>query len=169
MRYRILSLMSPILLTAVTGCLTHSNCVTDDSSTVVQCGSQRLHVHVTVDPPETVTKQPEAAVEGQRLLAVDEQNKALLARVHELEAALQQKEQVLAQTNGQVQTASQEVVRAREELQRLKQNIGVLRDRLSASEKENLNTLQTIVSSLEEGTQPPSPTQGPAPPATPRR
>jgi chromosome segregation ATPase len=84
-----------------------------------------------------------------KLTAVEEERKVLAARVQQLETALEEKDKALAQVSKEVQAASEEMAQARDELQRWKQQVVVLREKLGGAEKDNLATLQSIVSYLE--------------------
>ncbi len=84
-----------------------------------------------------------------KLTAVEDEKKTLGMRVQQLEASLEEKDKALAQISKEVQAASEEIARSREELQRWKQQAAALRDKLGGAEKDNLATLQSIVSYLE--------------------
>lgn len=175
---------------ASAGCWwTTNEIVVNDGTGYIQCGGQRFRVHLTIDPADTPSAptpypvppvrpyppppgtQPYAAPpEQQGRSAVEQQNFALLSKVHDLETSVQEKDHALAQSNSQIESASREMARAREELQHLKQDVSTLRDRLTAAEKDNVSTLQSIVSSLEAGTKPgvaPANSAAEKPPATP--
>jgi len=85
-----------------------------------------------------------------RLEAVEEERKSLSMRVQQLENSLEEKDKALAQASREMQAAGEELAHARDELQRWKQLTVALRDKLGGAEKENLATLQSIVSCLEQ-------------------
>jgi chromosome segregation ATPase len=102
---------------------------------------------LNLKPDETAA---ERALElTHKLSAAEEEKKTLTMRVQQLEVSLDEKDKALAQVSKEVQAASEEMVRAREELQRWKQQVAMLRDKLGGAEKDNLATLQSIVSYLE--------------------
>jgi chromosome segregation ATPase len=106
---------------------------------------------LNLKPDETAA---ERALElTHKLTAAEEEKKALTMRVQQLETSLDEKDKALVQVAKEVQAASEEIARSREELQRWKQQVTALREKLGGAEKDNLATLQSIVSYLEHMTE----------------
>jgi hypothetical protein len=91
---------------------------------------------------------------AQKLNSAEEEKRSLSVRVHQLEEALDAKDKALAKVTREVQTAGDEVKQAREELQQWRPQMAALREKLKSAEKENLATLRSIVSALEDGLAP---------------
>ena len=118
-----------------------------------EAGSTRTQPTVTgsqlnLKPDETLTQK--ALELSQKLNAAEEEQKAQALRTQQLEAALEEKDKTLLQATKEIQSASEELTRARADLQRSKQEVSTLRDKLRSAEKENLATLQSITSYLEQ-------------------
>ena len=115
-----------------------------------------------------ITHHPEAAVKGsnlssqemagnlpallaaQRLQPPEEERRVVQQRMQMLEATVLDQERALSQANNDMKAATDEVARARKELQQWKSEMAGLRDRLRNSEKENLATLQSMVALVEQ-------------------
>jgi Trp operon repressor len=115
----------------------------------------------TAHPLAAVEVHPERLAElTQRLAVSEDERKALAARAQLLETALEDKEKALAQVGKEIQSSRDEVTRVRAELQRSRQEITDIRNRLRSAEKDNLATLQSIVSMLEQMVEPDKPAEG---------
>jgi hypothetical protein len=100
----------------------------------------------------------QAAYLAQKLGQMEDERKVLMARTQQLEISLDERERALFETRNEVQAATDEVSRTFQDLQRLKQENANLRERLRLSEKESMQTLQSIVDLLKkmaEGEKPP--------------
>ena len=86
----------------------------------------------------------------QKLVTSEEEKKTLAARVQQLELTVEEKEKAQVQATQEIKAATEEVARARSELQRWKQQVVALREKLGSAEKENLETLSSIVGVLEK-------------------
>ena len=97
-----------------------------------------------------------------RLTEAEAQNRALAARVQQLELSVQDRDKQLLQAREKVQAACAEMAHAREEIGQWKQSVQTLREKLNTAEKDDLTTLQSVVTVLEQMNQnasgpPPSP------------
>ena len=90
-------------------------------------------------------------VELARLLeAAGVENRALVGRIHALEATGIAREQALAEALREVETASTEVGRAKTDLEQMRKEITALKDRLEQVEKEDVETLKLVISALDK-------------------
>jgi chromosome segregation ATPase len=103
--------------------------------------------------------------------ALEEEKKSLSYRVQQLLAdvdernrTIQEKERMLAYASSEFQAAAEELKQAREQFQRFKSEVAGLRDNLRGAEKENLATLQSIVTCLEQVLQHDKPAEAPKEP-----
>ncbi|MDB5312206.1 MAG: hypothetical protein JWO38_6408 [Gemmataceae bacterium] len=78
------------------------------------------------------------------------ENRALVGRIKDLEAVAVGREQALAETLREVESASAEVTRARADLQSLRKELAGLKDRLEQVEKEDVETLRAVIAALEK-------------------
>jgi hypothetical protein len=86
---------------------------------------------------------------AKHLEAAGLENRALLGRIRDLEAAGVGREQALAETLRDVEVASAEVARARADIQVLRKEIAALRDRLEKADIDEVETLRLVIASLE--------------------
>jgi hypothetical protein len=91
----------------------------------------------------------QAADLSQKLAELQDENKALLARLQGLQGLLEERERAVLTSRGEVQTATQEVAQARQELTRCRQEIASLREHVRAADKENQESMQSLVKVLE--------------------
>lgn len=91
----------------------------------------------------------QAADLSQKLAELQDENKALLARLQGVQALLEERERAVLSSRGEVQTATQEVAQARQELTRCRQEIASLREHIRAADKENQESMQSLVKVLE--------------------
>jgi septal ring factor EnvC (AmiA/AmiB activator) len=99
---------------------------------------------------------------ARRLEACIADNQMLTARVKSLQATGEGREQALAEAMRDVESATNDVVRSRADLEALRKENAVLRDRLRQLEKEDLETLRIVISALERLLEP-GPLKGVAP------
>ncbi|WP_020468441.1 hypothetical protein [Zavarzinella formosa] len=93
----------------------------------------------------------ERAVELAKLLdGADAENRSLNNRVKTLELALENREKMLREDEGEITKASQDLVQSRAELQRLRDEFVKVRAKLKMVEKEDLDTLRLIIQALEK-------------------
>lgn len=104
----------------------------------------RLHVA----PGETATAR--ALELSAKLEATENEKQGLATHVRDLHATVEEKDKQLAQATKDVTEARAELARARTELERWKQEMANLREKLRAADKENVATLQTTVSLLQQ-------------------
>lgn len=91
----------------------------------------------------------QAADLSQKLAELQDENKALVARLQGVQALLEERERAVLSSRGEVQTATQEVAHARQELTRCRQEIASLREHIRAADKENQESMQSLVKVLE--------------------
>lgn len=91
----------------------------------------------------------QAADLSQKLAELQDENKALLARLQGVQSLLEERERAVLSSRGEVQTATQEVAQARQELTRCRQEIASLRENIRAADKENQESMQSLVKLLE--------------------
>ncbi len=90
------------------------------------------------------------AMLSQKLAAADDERKILIARLHQLEATLEARDQALAASAQEIAAAQAEIAATRADMERWKRDMIKLRDKARTMEKENLGTLQSIISMLEQ-------------------
>src|SRR5262249_47200522 len=94
----------------------------------------------------------------------DQERQRLAAKVQELETALAEKDQALKQLGQEVQLSADEIARARAEMQHCNQELSALRARLHDAERENVTTLQSLISTVEQLVGPETPARQPESP-----
>lgn len=94
---------------------------------------------------------------ARRLVTVEEEKLALAAQAQQQAALLESKDRALLHAEQEVRAASAEVAKARADLQRWKQDMGTLRDRLRDAEQENVATLRSLIAWLEHALEPAKP------------
>jgi len=91
-----------------------------------------------------------ASVLTQKLTEQEDDRKALSGRLQFLEAQLQEKEQALVLAGGEMAAATEELVKTRKELQRWKQELAELRDKLRRTERDDKEALRAAIRMLEQ-------------------
>lgn len=91
----------------------------------------------------------QAADLSQKIAELQDENKALVARLQGLQGLLEERERAVLSSRGEVQAASQEVARARQEIARCRTEIAGLREHARAADKENQASMQALVNVLE--------------------
>jgi hypothetical protein len=81
---------------------------------------------------------------------VNRENLALLARIRQLEAVAEARETALSETLRDVQNASDEVTRTRNELQTLRKDLAALKTRVMQVEKDEAETLKAVITAIEK-------------------
>lgn len=93
----------------------------------------------------------ERAVELAKMLeVVDAENRNLQSRVKLLETTLESREKMLREDETEITKASQDLVSAKAELQKLREEFSKVKQKLKQVEKEDLETLKTIIFALEK-------------------
>ena len=87
---------------------------------------------------------------SQKLAAADDERKILIARLQQLEVTLEARDQALAASVHEVTAAQADIATTRADMERWKQEMLKLRDKARTIEKENLQTLQSIINMLEQ-------------------
>jgi hypothetical protein len=100
--------------------------------------------------PRTLPMNEQISMMSQRLASAEDDRKVLASRLHLIETQLEEKEKALAMATREIQESTAQVVRARNELQQWKKDTKGLRDRVATMEKENRETLETMVKTLEQ-------------------
>jgi hypothetical protein len=109
-----------------------------------------------MEPMITPTQPPPAPLGeqitqmAQRVASADDDRKALTARLQLLEEQLTEKDKALVHGNLEVREATQQVQAVRQEIHRWKQESESLRAKLQNSEKENRETLEAVIRSMEQ-------------------
>ena len=104
---------------------------------------------------------------SQRVASAEDDRKALAARLQLVEQELFEKEKAFARGAQEIQEATQQVQNARKEMQRWKQESEALRAKLQSIEKENRETLESVIHSMEQVVER-DPSKGTALPAIPK-
>jgi hypothetical protein len=104
----------------------------------------RLHV----PPGESAAGRVLALTE--QTAAAKAENDRLAERIRGLEAEVEAGQQALARATDEVMETRKELTNARTDLERWKQEIATLRERLGAADKDNLSTLQSTVVLLQQ-------------------
>jgi hypothetical protein len=113
----------------------------------------------------TVAKQNTAPAEvpadrvvdlTQRLATALAQNKELLAKIRELEAAGVKREQALAEALREVETASAEVAKTRATILALRTEVTALQKTVQQMEKDDVEILRMVIKALEKQLPPPA-------------
>jgi hypothetical protein len=86
---------------------------------------------------------------SQKLEELRDENRSLLARLQGVQGLLEERERAVLLSRGEVQAATQEVAHARQEVTRCRQEIAGLRERIRAADKENQDSMQSLVKMLE--------------------
>lgn len=87
---------------------------------------------------------------SQRIASVEDDRKTLATRLQMVEAQLDEKEKALAAATREIQEATAQVVRTRNDLQQWKKDMAALRDKLGSMDKEHRDTLEAIIRTLEQ-------------------
>jgi hypothetical protein len=86
----------------------------------------------------------------QRLAALEDDRKALAARLQAAEVQSRDKDQTVHQASYEIQESTKQLRKTREEMQRWKQEVDDLRTKVRGMEKENRSTLEGILKALEQ-------------------
>jgi hypothetical protein len=99
-------------------------------------------------PQETAIQR---AVElAQRLGIVEAERQALAIHVRQLEAALEARDRMLAESAREVEQATAEMAATRKDLSALRKELAAVADRTRQSEKADLDSMKAILASLEK-------------------
>jgi len=101
-------------------------------------------------PPKNLPMNDQISLMYQRLASCEDDRKVLASRLHMCEMQLEEKEKALAMATREIQETTGQIVRARNELQQWKKDMSALRDRLGSMEKDNRETLETMIKTLEQ-------------------
>lgn len=91
----------------------------------------------------------QAADLSQKLAELQDENKSLLARLQGVQTLLEERERAVLSSRSEVQAATQELAQARQEVTRCRQEIATLREHIRAADKENQDSMQSLVKVLE--------------------
>ncbi|MCX7665319.1 MAG: hypothetical protein N2112_07230 [Gemmataceae bacterium] len=93
----------------------------------------------------------ERAVElGLRVQSLEGENAELRNKIRQLEQLVENRERLLREDETELRNAAEDVVRARAELEAVRKDFAKLKARLRQVEKEDLETLRSIVTALEK-------------------
>jgi septal ring factor EnvC (AmiA/AmiB activator) len=99
-------------------------------------------------PHETAV---ERAVElAQRLGVVEAEKQALAIHVRQLEAALEARDRMLAESAREVEQATAEMTATRNDLRALRKELAAVSGQMRQSEKADLDSMKAILASLEK-------------------
>jgi hypothetical protein len=91
----------------------------------------------------------ERAIElAHQLSLLEGENKLLLMRVKQLEGDLESREKLIDTGKSEIESATQDVIRARLEIEGLRKDLSAARERLKQAAKDDVETLQTILTVL---------------------
>lgn len=100
--------------------------------------------------PQPVPVPEQVSLMAQKVASAEDDRKALAARLQLLETQLLEKEKALVQGSLEVRDATQQVHNARQDIERWKQETDTLRTKLQNMEKENRETLEAVIRSMEQ-------------------
>ncbi len=103
---------------------------------------------LNLGPNENPTEKAVQLAQG--LAGAEAENRLLFFRLKTLETELETRSRSLAESSEEVDQATSEVAKTRLELQTLRKDVSALRDRLRQIEKEDVETLRSIVAALEK-------------------
>lgn len=116
-----------------------------------------------------VREMPEHIVRlFERLHSVEDDRKAMRARMELIEGQLESKEENLGQAVKDIKSATDDINQTRLEVQRSKAEVLVLRKRITTLEKENKESLESIIRILEQMLDREKPSRQPKLPEGPR-
>lgn len=104
---------------------------------------------------------------SRKLTAAEEEKQALVAHAQQLAVLLEVKDRTLLQAEKEVRAAAEDVALTRADLQRWKEEMRLLRERLRGAEQENVATLRSLIATLERVLEPGKPPERPRPPEGP--
>jgi hypothetical protein len=149
--YPLVRAILPFCLTAIGGCQTvdwfpgcdaqfkYGNCAMPHGE-----GSPLVTYGQAASPFERVAELTH------QLAAAEDTRKVLVGRALFIETQLEDKEQALGQANQEIENALREIIRVREEMQQMRQELLRLRTRLRDAEKENKDTLESVIRMMEQ-------------------
>jgi hypothetical protein len=100
--------------------------------------------------PRMMPMNEQISMMSQRIASADDDRKVLASRLHLVETELEEKERALALATREIQESTAQVVKARNDLQQWKKDTKTLRDRFGSMEKENRETMETMIKTLEQ-------------------
>lgn len=86
----------------------------------------------------------------QKMADLDDERRVLATRITQLETQLREKDRALVQASFELQEATAQIGRTREDLDRWKNDMEKLRAKLRSMEKDSKVTLETIIHTLEQ-------------------
>jgi hypothetical protein len=95
-------------------------------------------------------RNEQIALMSEQLRNADQDRSVLAERLRLVEGQLSDKEKALAAATQEIQEATGQIVKTRNELQQWKKDMTTLRDRVGLMEKDNRETLETIIKTLEQ-------------------
>lgn len=87
---------------------------------------------------------------AQRLASLEDDRRVFAARAQQLENQLRDKDKALVQASVEIQEATAQIAKTREELQRWKLEMESVRGKLRNVERDNKTTLEAIIRTLEQ-------------------
>lgn len=100
-------------------------------------------------PPLPGIPNEQLSVLMQKMASLEDDRKALAARLQQTELQLREKDQTAVQASYEIQESTKQIRKTRDEMQRWKQEMDDLRSKIRGIEKENKATLEAILKGLE--------------------
>jgi hypothetical protein len=118
---------------------------------------------ITLPAPRIMPMNDQISLMSQRLASTEDDRKVLASRMHMLEVQLEEKDKALASAAREIQECTAKLVSTRNELAQWQKDMKTLRDRYRTMEKDNRETLEATIKTLEQYLErDKSPAKGPA-------
>jgi len=96
------------------------------------------------------SQSEQAAFFSQRMADIEDERKVLAIRITQLDSQLREKDRALVQASFELQEATSQIARTREDIDRWKGEMEKVRTKLRSVEKDSKVTLETLIHSLEQ-------------------
>jgi hypothetical protein len=110
---------------------------------------QPLDQPTQLPEPRVLPPNERISLMSQQLANAEDNRKVLAGRLQMVETQLAEKEKALAAATQEIQETTAQVVKTRNELQTWQKDMKNLRDKYGALEKDNRETLETMIKTLE--------------------
>ncbi|MFO0865828.1 MAG: hypothetical protein U0744_14450 [Gemmataceae bacterium] len=85
----------------------------------------------------------------QKMSAIEDDRKTMAGKLQQVELQMREKDQAIVQATYEIQESTKQIRRTRDEMQNWKQEMDDMRGKLRNVERENRQTLETVVKTLE--------------------
>ncbi|MBX9677693.1 MAG: hypothetical protein K2X38_02935 [Gemmataceae bacterium] len=85
----------------------------------------------------------------QKMSAIEDDRKTMSGKLQQVEVQMREKDQAIVQATYEIQESTKQIRRTRDEMQNWKQEMDDMRGKLRNVERENRQTLETVVKTLE--------------------